>query len=83
MWSLTKRIFSGKCRWGRQQHEDETNITEYQDLSIYESTQYRETKDRINAKKYESNMNRKGRNKSDDGFREIFGHFNSNCQKYG
>ena len=78
MWSLTKRIFSCTCNWGRQ-HKDEANI----DMSIYEATHYPETKDRINAKKYECNTNRKGKNKSDDGFREIFGNFNAKCQKYG
>ena len=82
MWSLTKRIFSCTCNWGRQ-HEDEANIVDYQDISIYEATHYPETKDRIKEKKYECNINRKGKNKSDDGFREIFGNFNAKCQKYG
>ena len=68
MWSFLKRIFACKCT--KEQIEDEANIVEYKDVSIYESMQNR------------YNIHTKRRSKCEDGFREIFG-LNSNHKKSG
>ena len=80
MWSFLKRTLACKCT--KEQSEDEANIVEYKDVSIYESVQNQETIEKMKTKKYECNINTKRKSKCEDGFREIFG-LNSNHKKSG
>ena len=80
MWSFLKRILACKCT--KEQNDDEANIVEYKDISLYESKHYQETIDNMKIKKYECNISTKRKSKCEDGFREIFG-INTNHQKSG